>query len=113
MKTNEEIEKMIQRACNPEGSGLEDGCFGSCFEEGVINALRWVLEPSELDVSKIAEEKMEESKYPVKEMRDRAASASSGICPECGALLVEVDGSLMHSLAALGCSREECSYICM
>jgi hypothetical protein len=65
----------------------------------------------------LVEEMMEESKYPIKNIRDRAASSQSGICPNCGSPIVECDGSLMHPGAtgkpAYACSREGCSYVCL
>jgi hypothetical protein len=73
-------------------------------------------------LSRIQEEnerrkKMEESKYPIKDIRDRAAAAESWICPDCGSYLIGCDGSLMYPAAAnspgLRCSRKECSYICL
>jgi hypothetical protein len=60
---------------------------------------------------------MTEPTYPVKEIRDRAAMADSGFCPDCGAPLTRCDGSMLHprgaGMPAWKCTAPGCAYVCV
>lgn len=60
---------------------------------------------------------MTDHPYPVREIKDRAACADRGTCPDCGAPLTRCDGSLVHpagtGLPAWRCTAPACTFVCI